>query len=139
MGIPALVAVEGDAQGAFDVSTTVTLSELLNVDELKVGLLVPTFAPFTFHWYVGVVPPLVGVAVKVTGVPGHIVVADADTVTEGTGAGVTVIGIAALAAVNGDAHAAFEVITTVTLSLLFNVPEENTALFVPTFTPFTFH
>ena len=32
-------------------------------------LLVPTGEPFTFHWYTGVVPPLVGVAVKVTLVP----------------------------------------------------------------------
>ena len=45
----ALVAVAGDAQGAFDVSTTETLSALLSVDEVKVGLLVPTSTPFTFH------------------------------------------------------------------------------------------
>ena len=29
--------------------------------------------PFSFHWYVGVVPPLVGVAVNVTDVPAQIV------------------------------------------------------------------
>lgn len=29
----------------------------------------PTFTPFFFHWYDGVVPPLAGVAVNVTGLP----------------------------------------------------------------------
>ena len=29
----------------------------------------PAFAPFTFHWYAGVVPGFVGVAVNVTEVP----------------------------------------------------------------------
>ena len=32
---------------------------------------VPAFAPFTSHWYVGAVPPLVATAVNVTLVPGH--------------------------------------------------------------------
>jgi hypothetical protein len=27
--------------------------------------------PFTFHWYTGVIPPFIGVAVKVTGEPGQ--------------------------------------------------------------------
>lgn len=31
--------------------------------------MVPALAPLTFHWYAGVVPPFVGVAVKVTDVP----------------------------------------------------------------------
>ena len=75
----------------------------------------------------------------VTEVPGQMVVADGDTLTDGTGAGVTVIGIAVLVAVSGDAQIAFDVITTVTLSLLFKVVEEKTGLFVPTFAPFTLH
>ena len=29
--------------------------------------------PLSFHWYAGIVPPLVGVAVKVTDVPAQIV------------------------------------------------------------------
>jgi len=37
--------------------------------------LVPTSIPFFFHWYEGVVPPFVGVAVNVTEVPEQIVVA----------------------------------------------------------------
>jgi hypothetical protein len=75
----------------------------------------------------------------VTEVPGHIVVADALTLTAGTGAGVTVIAIPELVAETGDAHVAFDVITTVTLSLLFSVVDVNVGLFVPTFTPFTLH
>jgi hypothetical protein len=38
------------------------------VNVLSVELL-PTLLPFTFHWYNGVVPPNVGVAVNVTEVP----------------------------------------------------------------------
>ena len=45
-------------------------------------LLVPTFVPFFFHWYVGVEPPFTGVAVKVTEVPEQIVVALAPIETE---------------------------------------------------------
>lgn len=33
----------------------------------------PVFTPFSFHWYDGVVPPLVGVAVNVTDVAEQIV------------------------------------------------------------------
>jgi hypothetical protein len=40
---------------------------------VKVALFVPSFVPFTRHWYEGVVPALVGVAVNVTLAPAHIV------------------------------------------------------------------
>ena len=43
----------------FDVITTVTASPLANVELVKVALSVPASFPFTFHWYTGVVPPLV--------------------------------------------------------------------------------
>ena len=39
--------------------------------------------PLFCHWYVGAVPPLVGVAVNVTFVPSHIEVCDAAMVTDG--------------------------------------------------------
>ena len=45
------------------------------------GELVPTFAPFTFHWYAGVVPPFTGVAVNVTSDPGQKGFDDAAIVT----------------------------------------------------------
>jgi hypothetical protein len=38
---------------------------------VKVCEFVPAFTPFTFHWYAGVVPPFIGVAVKVTDDPGQ--------------------------------------------------------------------
>ena len=44
-----LVAEEGEGHTAFDVMTTVTLSLLTNEAVVKVALLVPTFAPFSFH------------------------------------------------------------------------------------------
>ena len=34
---------------------------------------VPTFTPFSCHWYVGEVPPFTAVALKVTFVPPHAV------------------------------------------------------------------
>jgi hypothetical protein len=139
IGIPVLVADTGDAQGAFEVMTTVTLSLLLRPVDENTALFVPTFAPFTFHWYMGFEPPLTGVAVYVTAVPGQIDVAEAATVTEGTGAGFTVIGIATLVTEAGDAQAAFDVISTVTLSLSLRVVDENVDVFVPTLFPFTFH
>ena len=54
--------------------------------------------PFLYHLYAGVVPPLVTLAVKVTEVAAHIVVAVADTVTDGISTGLTVK-LAALVAV----------------------------------------
>ena len=44
------VAGEPVAQVAFDVITTVTVWPFVNVVVVYVGLLVPTFAPLTFHW-----------------------------------------------------------------------------------------
>ena len=43
--------------------------------------------PFTFHWYAGVDPPFVGVAVKVTEVPAQTGLAEAaiDTLTGSSG------------------------------------------------------
>ena len=109
MAIGVLVALTGEAQGAFEVITTVTLSPLLNVADEKVELLLPTLTPFTLHWYCGLVPPLTGVAVKLIVVPGQVVVAEAATLTDGIGAGVTVIGMPSLNTVTGDAHPALEV------------------------------
>ena len=62
-------------------------------------------------------PPLVGVAVKITFVPAQIVVADADILTDGVMIGFTVMVIALDVAEAGFAQASEEVITTVTTSL----------------------
>ena len=74
--------------------------------------------PFTFHWYVGVAPPLVGVAEKVTEVPAQTGLAEAaiDTFTGSRGFTVivTVFEVAGLPV----GQVAFEVSTQVTTSLL---------------------
>jgi hypothetical protein len=80
-------------------------------------LFVPTLLPFNFHWYDGVAPPLVGVAVNVTFVPEQIVLpGEAAMLTEGVTFPVTVIVIPFDVAVDGLAHASDDVITTVTTS-----------------------
>lgn len=68
------VAVSGDAQLSDEVITQLTTFPLVSVVVVYVGLLVPVLTPFNFHWYEGLDPPLVGVAVNVTEVPAHIVV-----------------------------------------------------------------
>ena len=69
MVVPALVAVAGDGQVALLVITTVITLPLAGtyvyVEAVAPAITTPPF----FHWYVGVVPPLVGVAVNVTDVP----------------------------------------------------------------------
>ena len=57
--------------GMSDVMIQVTTSPLARDEDVNVGLFVPTFTPSICHWYVGFVPPLVGVAVKVTLLPAH--------------------------------------------------------------------
>ena len=95
---------------------------MFNVELVKVLLFVPTLLPFTFHWYTGDDPPLVGVAVNVTLVPAQIVVADAATDTLAGRSGFTVIVIPADVAGDPVKHGlAFEVSCTVTTSLLARV------------------
>ena len=72
-----VMAIEFDAAGLpvtdvkLDVIEQVTDCPEVRVVVVKVGLFVPAFTPFTFHWYDGVVPPLVGVAVNVADAPAH--------------------------------------------------------------------
>ena len=77
--------------------------------------------PFFFHWYVGVVPPLVGVAVNVTLVPVQIVVDGVEIETVGVSFGLTVIVIAVDVAFGVLAQAELLTIFTVTWSPLVNV------------------
>ena len=101
---------------AFDVSTTVNTSPLAKVVLLNVLLFVPALVPFTFHWYEGVPPPFVGVAVNVTFTPAHIVVELAAAVTLTGKFGFTVIVIPVLVAGLPVAQVAFEISTIVTTS-----------------------
>jgi hypothetical protein len=84
------VAGDPDTHPADEVISTVTTSPLASVVLVKVLLLVPAGVPFTIHWYEGVVPPLTGVAVNVTGSPAQMVVALASIVTEAIAAVLTV-------------------------------------------------
>jgi hypothetical protein len=73
-----------DTQVAFEVISTVIASPFTSVVDVHVEFVAPEILlPFLLHWYVGVVPPFVGVAVKVTEVPEQTVVAVAaiDTLT----------------------------------------------------------
>ena len=86
------VAGEPDKHGvAFEVITTVIIS-LFEIDaDVYVALLAPTLVPFNFHWYEGAVPPLVGVAVKVTLDPIQIAVSLAPILTLAGKLGLTVM------------------------------------------------
>jgi len=84
---------------AFDVITQVITSPLTSVVVEYVEVVAPEITvPFFFQTYAGVVPPLVGVAVKVTDVPGQIVVALAEIETLAVRIGLTVIVIVAVEA-----------------------------------------
>jgi hypothetical protein len=67
------------------------------------------------------------------------VVADAAMLTLAGKLGFTFIVTALLVAGLPVAQVAFDVITTVTISLSAKVSEVNVGLFVPAFTPLTFH
>ena len=76
-------------------------------------VLFPTLLPFSFHWYTGV-PPLAGVAVKVTDVPAHIAPdGDAAILKLGVSTGLTDIVTVLEVAVTGLAQVALDVITQV--------------------------
>ena len=133
------VAVLGLAHVELLVTDTRTTSPLFRVDVMKVLLLPPCGLLFTDHWYAGVLPALVALAVKVTCAPLHIVVALAVTLTAGADVGLTTIVIAGDVAVVGLAQPLLLVITTVTTSLFANELLEYVALLVPTLFVFTFH
>jgi hypothetical protein len=82
---------------------------------------------------------LVGVAVKVTLPPAHMVVALAEMVTAGTTREVTVIVTGFDVAVAGKAQVAVEVITQVIRSPFAKDEFVYVLLFVPVFPPFSFH
>src|SRR6476469_2311161 len=99
-----LVAVGVDAQARSLVIITVTTSPSFNVVVVNLSESVPLSTPLTCHWYDGLLPPLVGVAVNVTEVPLHIVVVEATILTAGSTL-VDVIVIGLLVAVGVDAQA----------------------------------
>ena len=129
----------GVAQAAFDVNTQLTTSPFTSDVDENVGVLLPLFDPFTFHWYEGDVPPFTGVAVKLTVAPAQIVVADAVIDTLGVTAAFTVIVIVFDVSFVFDAQATLLVNTQENTSLLLVVDVDKVALFVPTTVVFLNH
>jgi hypothetical protein len=100
--------------------------------------LVPAGFPFTNHANEGLLPPLTGVAVYVTGIPAQAISGFGEIVTE-TGSElltniVIVFEIAGFVVV----HVMSEVRLHVTASP-FNGMYEKVGVFAPLFIPFTFH
>jgi hypothetical protein len=86
------------------------------------------------------VPPLVGMAAKVTDVPAQIVNEDVVLMlTTGTTGVDTFITICVALTVTGDAQVNEEVKSHVTLAKLVKVDEVKVAALVPTGEPFTLH
>lgn len=106
---------------------------------MYVGLLVPVDDPFNCHRYTGVVPPLTGVAVNVTGEPAHTEVLSEIIFTVGVTLAETRIVIILLDTVVGLIQRAFEVIITFTWSLCPRDVVVNTALFAPVLVPLICH
>ena len=108
---------------SLEVNTTFTTSPFASAVVVYVALLVPTSTLFFFHWYEGVEPPLVGVAVKVTEVPAQIILSASEelilTLTARFGFTVVVIPVAVTTV--PDEQVALEVIATVIRSLFASV------------------
>ena len=112
-------------QVALLVITQVIASLLTKALFEYVVLFVPTLVPFFFHWYDGVVPPFVGVAINVTFVPAHIVVEGLAAIeTLAVTFALTLIVIALEVEGLPFTQVALLVITQVIASLLFNVLSE---------------
>jgi hypothetical protein len=98
------------------------------------------FSPFFFHWYAGVVPPLVGVAVAAKVPPEQIVVVVLEIATDGVTEVETVTVMPLLVAFVGLAQFALEVNTQVNTSPLAAVVVEYVDWVAPLmFCPFFFH
>src|ERR1051325_9170097 len=82
-------------------STTSLLAKVLVVQVLPVAVMMPFFR----HWIRGEAPPLVTLAVKVTGIPAHTGAAETPMVISGANTGLTVMMTALLAADCGLAQA----------------------------------
>jgi hypothetical protein len=95
--------------------------------------------PFILHWYNGTVPPFTVAEVKVTCVPEHTVIADAEVVILTGSSGFTVIVRPFERAGEPEGHRLFEVTVQVTRSP-FTAGYEKRAFVAPgALNPFTFH
>ena len=122
-----------------EVITTLIASAFTNAEDEYVEDVAPAiFTPPFCHWYVGVVPPLLGVAVNVTFVPAQMAPAgDATIVTLAGKFGFTIIvivfDVAGLPVKHG---VAFDVMITLIASVFTNALEEYVEAVAPAiFTP----
>jgi hypothetical protein len=130
-----------EGHGSLEVILTVTISPWAKSDVTRVAPVAPEIrvAPL-YHWYVGVVPPLTGVAVKVTSVPLQMVPAgEADMETLAGRMGFTCMGKAFEVAGDPDWHVSEEVRTQVMTSPCFREALLYVDAFEPTLTPLSFH
>ena len=125
MVIELLAAVVDVTHDELDVIVQATTAPAVKVVVVKVAELVPAAAPFTVQAKVGVLPPLVGVAVKVTDAPAQVglVPVVSAMLTAGADGADTVIVIAFEVAGLPSTPLKLEVITQVTTSLLTKVEE----------------
>lgn len=124
---------------ALDVITTFTTWSSVSVDVEKLEELPPAATLSTYHWYVGALPPLMAVAVKVTLVPGQMLSAFGAIVTDGVTNAFTAMVTVLLVTVAGFGHTASDVISTVTLSPLARVALVKLLPPLPAALPLTNH
>jgi hypothetical protein len=134
-----LVAVFALLQVALLVRIHVTTSLLVKLLLLYVELLLPTLLPFSFHWYAGLDPPWLMLAVKVTDVPEHTLVTLGAMLMLGVTVGVTTTLLLLLVAVFALLQVALLVSSHVTTSLLVKLLLLYVELLLPTLLPFNFH
>jgi hypothetical protein len=128
-------------QGSLEVILTVIMSPWLSVEEVYVAAVSPEMGILPlYHWYVGVVPPLTGVAVKVTSVPLQMVPAgEADMVTLAGRMGFTCMVKAFEVAGDPDWQVSEEVRTQVMTSPCFREALLYVDAFEPTLILLSFH
>ena len=136
-----LDAVVDVAQAEFEVMVQATTAPAVSDVVVKVAAFVPAALPFTVHAYDGVLPPLVGEAVKVTDAPAQVgfVPVVCAMLTAGADGAFTVTVIELDVAGLPITPLWLEVITQLTMSPVAHVDELYVAAFVPTLAPFTFH
>jgi hypothetical protein len=127
-----------DVQVSDEVRMQDTKSPFTGIYE-KFGLSVPVFIPFTFHWKKGVVPPFIGVAVKVTLDPAQTGLAFAAIVTLTGRFGLTSMVIPLEVAGLFDMHTVSEDVSIHVITSPFSGVLVKVAEFVPELVPFTFH
>lgn len=106
---------------------------------VKVGLLVPTWLPFIFHWITGTVPPCCMRDEKVTEDPLQEGLVDEEMEICGVSIGFMVTSIGSLIAIWVFKQVAFTITSTVIWLLPVRLEVVKRGLFVPDIVPFTFH